>query len=252
MTFTEALSPSLEDYLEAIFHIMARKGAAKAKDIARRMKVNNSSVTGALKALSEKGLVNYVPYDLITLTSSGEEVARGIVKRHNALRDFFEKVLVVEPGEADKVACKMEHYLPQNVLERFIRFTEFVETCPRGGHKWISGFSHYCETENYENCEECIKKCLEAFKKKEKERIQNKGMRHSLADLDTGQKGRIKEIRAKGALGKRLQEMGATKGAVVEVEKVAPLGDPIDIKIRGYHLSLRKGDAIDIQVEILC
>ena len=54
MTGLEALSASMEDYLEAIFHVAAEKGAARAKDISKRMKVNSSSVTGALRALADE------------------------------------------------------------------------------------------------------------------------------------------------------------------------------------------------------
>lgn len=50
---------------------------------------------------------------------------------------------------------------------------------------------------------------------------------------------------------KRITEMGLTKGALVEVERVAPLGDPMDIKVRGYRLSLRKDEASQVQVRTL-
>ena len=72
MSDTATLTASLEDYLEAIFHIVERKQAARAKDISKRMHVNGSSVTGALRALSERNLVNYAPYDIVTLTAEGE------------------------------------------------------------------------------------------------------------------------------------------------------------------------------------
>lgn len=49
----------------------------------------------------------------------------------------------------------------------------------------------------------------------------------------------------------RLRDMGCTSGAEIEVKKVAPLGDPIDIVIKGYHLSLRKNEAKEIEVEII-
>ena len=67
----ERLSASLEDYLEAIFHVVEAKQASRAKDIADRLNVNSSSVTSALHALKERGLVNYEPYDLVTLTPEG-------------------------------------------------------------------------------------------------------------------------------------------------------------------------------------
>ena len=98
----ERLSSSMEDYLEAIFHISQEKQAARAKDIADRVMVNKSSVTGALRALSEKGLVNYAPYDIITLTVKGKRLAEEIVRRHEALNDFFIKVLLIDQDEAEE------------------------------------------------------------------------------------------------------------------------------------------------------
>ena len=59
MSDTVQLSASLEDYLEAIFRLINEKGAAKAKDIANHMKVKRPSVTGALKSLAKKNLINY-------------------------------------------------------------------------------------------------------------------------------------------------------------------------------------------------
>ena len=79
------LSSSLEDYLEAIFHIVGEKQAARAKDIAKRLKVNNSSVTGALRSLAEKGMINYAPYDVITLTTKGQKLAEDVVRRYQTI-----------------------------------------------------------------------------------------------------------------------------------------------------------------------
>ena len=72
-----------------------------------------------------------------------------------------------------------------------------------------------------------------------------------LKDLRPGQKGKVVKIKSRGSTNKRIVEMGVTPGAVVEVERVAPLGDPIDIKVKGYHLSLRKEEADRIEVEVL-
>ncbi|MGE0086461.1 MAG: metal-dependent transcriptional regulator [Desulfococcaceae bacterium] len=168
MTISERLSSSMEDYLEAIFHISERKQAARAKDIADRLSVNNSSVTGALRSLSEKGLINYAPYDLITLTDKGKEHARSVVRRHKALKDFFIRILCADEAEAEETACKMEHTISPDILERLIHFVEFVEICPRGGVEWIKGFGHYCEEgKNAENCRKCLMRCLDHLEKSE-------------------------------------------------------------------------------------
>jgi DtxR family Mn-dependent transcriptional regulator len=108
MSLSEPLSSNMEDYLEAIFHISAQKQAARAKDIADRVQVNKSSVTGALRSLSDKGLVNYAPYDIITLTATGKKLAVEIVRRHAALKDFFVKILLIDKIEAKK-DCRPAH-----------------------------------------------------------------------------------------------------------------------------------------------
>ena len=95
MAVAKALTASLEDYLEAIFHIVSKKQAARAKDISDRMGVNKSSVTGALQALAERGLVNYAPYDIVTLTGRGQAAAEKLVRRHEVLKQFLVGVLAV-------------------------------------------------------------------------------------------------------------------------------------------------------------
>lgn len=74
-------------------------------------------------------------------------------------------------------------------------------------------------------------------------------MTHTLNELKPGQKGRILKISGEGNGRKRIADMGVTPGAMIELVRVAPLGDPIDIKVKGYHLSLRKEDALGIAVE---
>ncbi|HUS47705.1 MAG TPA: metal-dependent transcriptional regulator [Phycisphaerae bacterium] len=122
------LSASLEDYLEAIFQIASKKQAARSIDISRLAHVSKSSVTGALRALADKGLINYAPYDLVTLTPEGKVVAEDVVRRHEVLGDFFVHVLGVDEKQAEAAACKMEHAMSEEILERFVRFVALLET----------------------------------------------------------------------------------------------------------------------------
>ncbi len=145
MTKKTKLTASQEDYLEAIFHISAEKMAARAKDIATYLSVRASSVTGALRNLGKMGLINYAPYDLITLTEEGRIVAEDIVQRHQALEKFLVNVLGVEAKEADEAACKMEHAVPKPIIDRLVKYSEYVEKCPKGGITWASGFGYYCK-----------------------------------------------------------------------------------------------------------
>ncbi len=70
-----------------------------------------------------------------------------------------------------------------------------------------------------------------------------------LKELKPGQKGKITKILGIGSIHRRILDMGITKGAEIEVERLAPLGDPLEVKVKGYHLSLRKDEAENIYVD---
>ncbi len=157
MTEGISLTASQEDYLEAIYNICEEKMAARAKDIATYLDVRASSVTGALRTLGGMELINYAPYDLITLTEQGRKVAEDIVKRHRALEQFLIDVLGIEKKLADDAACKMEHSVPKEIVERLVKYSEYVGRCPKGGINWDSGFGYYCKHGcSEEDCDRCL------------------------------------------------------------------------------------------------
>ena len=71
----------------------------------------------------------------------------------------------------------------------------------------------------------------------------------TLRDVRVGSHAVIVKLHGEGALKRRIMDMGLTKGTAVRVRKVAPLGDPLELTVRGYELSIRKGDAETIEVE---
>ncbi|MBQ6613982.1 MAG: ferrous iron transport protein A [Clostridia bacterium] len=71
----------------------------------------------------------------------------------------------------------------------------------------------------------------------------------TLKDVKVGKKATVVKLHGEGALRRRIMDMGVTKGVEIYVRKVAPLGDPMEINLRGYELSLRKADAEMIEVE---
>lgn len=71
----------------------------------------------------------------------------------------------------------------------------------------------------------------------------------TLKDVSVGQTARVKRIHGEGVLRRRIMDMGITKGVEIYVRKVAPLGDPVELTIRGYELSIRKNEAEAIEVE---
>ena len=71
----------------------------------------------------------------------------------------------------------------------------------------------------------------------------------TLKELKVGQSAKVVKIHGEGALKRRIMDMGITKGVLVTVRKVAPLGDPFELNLRGYELSIRKADAEMIEIE---
>ncbi|MFZ5969277.1 MAG: FeoA family protein [Bacillota bacterium] len=74
-------------------------------------------------------------------------------------------------------------------------------------------------------------------------------MERTLKDLKPGDSGTVAMIKGKGVMKRRLMDMGVTKGTAITVERVAPLGDPIEVKVKGYNLTFRKEDAENIIIE---
>jgi Fe2+ transport system protein FeoA len=71
-----------------------------------------------------------------------------------------------------------------------------------------------------------------------------------LSELHPGEEGKVCRIQTEPRLKRRIMDMGVIVGSMIEVEKLAPMGDPIDIRVKGYHLSLRKEEAAGILVEM--
>ncbi|MFW6414020.1 MAG: DtxR family transcriptional regulator, partial [Verrucomicrobiota bacterium] len=240
-----ALSEQLEDYLESIERLSRESGEAHVQDIAKRLSVHKSTVTAALRSLAEKGLISYSAYRPAVLTKTGKMVADEVIQRHEALRSFLSDILLLDSETAQQNACKLEHAIDKKALEQLLKYVEFVQNCPRGGSKWIRGFEHYCrESRDSDKCENCITECLREYQAHKKQidnnqqKQENESM-HSLKDMKPGSGGKVKKITGSGNYRHRLLAMGLVPGTHIEVIKVAPLGDPVEIKAKGYNLSLR-------------
>ena len=129
--------------------------------------MNRSSVTGALRALAEKKLVNYAPYDLVTLTPEGGRLAQRIIHRHEVLKDFISRVLGLEERIAEENACRMEHDVSEPVLDRLAQFIDFIRVCPRIDIRWIDQTGTFCRGPGTpKDCEKCIRSSLDRLAKK--------------------------------------------------------------------------------------
>lgn len=217
------LSESMEDYLEAIFNLIRENGSARVTDIANQLEIAASSVNQGLKKLNQEGLVTQEKYGPIKLTEAGLRTAEKIRCKHKILYLFLNKTLGVSQKNADQDACSIEHALSD---ESFSKLVDYLIK------------NNYLEEQN----------C--AFKlKAEKEETKLAAAQVMLDKINIGSKAEVVKIQSKGRLKRKLMDMGLNRGVRVEVKGKAPMGDPIEIKVRGYSLSLRQDEASEILVE---
>lgn len=246
-----SLSRSMEDYLEAIYNLKIKNQVARIKDIAHQMEVKMPSATEAIRSLVSKGFVKHEPYENVELTDQGLHIARDIVNRHSAVKDFLVGVLGLNDNDAEEEACGIEHAIRPDTLERLLKLAEFVRACDDNQSLRLAHFQHYMKHGTYpDDCDLCRAAGHRLDHHHGHARHDGIITATRLSDLEPGSKGRIAFVHGHGPIRRRLMEMGVTSDADFEVIRVAPLGDPIEIRVRGYNLSLRKSEAEHIEVQL--
>jgi DtxR family Mn-dependent transcriptional regulator len=141
------ISSKAEDYLRAIYEIIAKKGFARIKDIARELEVKPPTVVEMMKKLDTQGLVNYEKYGGVTLTDKGTQIAELVEKRHETFKDFLQ-ILLVPKDVALQDAHILEHQLHSKTIMQFSRFVDFItqhSERPMFMKRWLDEFKKYCE-----------------------------------------------------------------------------------------------------------
>jgi DtxR family transcriptional regulator, Mn-dependent transcriptional regulator len=241
------LSSAMEDYLEAIYHLEQTHRIARVRDIADRLGVKMSSVSSALKSLGSRGLIRYDPHQFITLTERGMEKAEDIVRNHEILQRFFQRVLKLDPASAEDNACRIEHHLDPEVIEKLIRFLEFIELCPVEQTRRFDGIN--------DTCRDCIS-CLDCAKDKvlNRTRLQEEALAvgMTLAEIKPGSQVIIDSFKEDSRIQRLLSERTLSPGTIVEVEKNHSETGGVSVNIKGYHVSLSSEEASAVFVKPLC
>ena len=118
-----SMTQSLEDYLETVYVLTREKGCACVRDVANALSVKMPSVVKAIHELKGLELVTQEPYSHIELTEKGRRVAKSVLGRHTLLRRFLLS-LGVGRRIADVDACRMEHFLSAETMDRIRDFVE--------------------------------------------------------------------------------------------------------------------------------
>ena len=219
MTSILNLSAARQDYLEVILNLTEKQDKVRITDIAATLGIAKASVNEAVNILAELKLVKQEKYGPVELTTEGKEQAVKVRYRHRMLARFLTDILHVDPKTAEKDACLIEHVVSPVTL---LRLTEYLEqTAPLKD------------------------------KKEKREGLKMEAVNtRALSELPPGAKGKVVRITNTEGVRRRLLDMGVVSGAEVVVEGMAPLGDPMEIKVKGYRLSLRKNEAASIYVSL--
>jgi DtxR family Mn-dependent transcriptional regulator len=127
-----AFSESVEEYVEGIFRLQKEVDRVSTGEIAVYMCVSAGSATSMVKKLAEMGLVEHAPYQGIRLTPFGEKVAKQLTRAHRILERFLVDHLELPWNDVHELACKLEHYISEDVIETINRKIGYPETCPHG------------------------------------------------------------------------------------------------------------------------
>jgi len=225
---TDAVTSSMQDYLETMLTLSEMSGEIRVTDIAGKLNIAKASVSQAIANLKDHGLVKQDKYGPVELTVRGKEIALEVRMRHRQLKAFLVEVLGVDQKIAENDACLMEHVVSAHTMNRLM---EYLNNYSRisGGEKIR------VDKENAMN---------------ETEENQERKQVNTLDKMNPGQHGTINKVVSDKNLKSRLLDMGITAGRDITVIGKAPLGDPIEIDIMGYNLTLRKSEAAQIFVEV--
>lgn len=311
MDNNKILSETEEMYLVTIRRIceFCSNTPVPIPEIAKELGVQPVSASQMINKLAESDYVKYLPYKGVELTEKGNKIASKILRHRRLWEVFFVKVLNMEVGEAEALACQVEHVTSRDVASRLSSFLGDPKVCfhgapipPDDGEEPIRLDGVMLSSMQVGqsgqvirfNCDSAIEKFLasEGVRQgvlirvlavgntgdlllgvEEKQVlfsneladsivVDDSSQKHHfgkekqmnaipLSKLSIGQKGVIQKINFKGALKQKLLAMGLVTGEIIQVKKIAPLGDPVDFVIKGYDLSLRKSEADDVMVTLV-
>jgi len=216
------MNESVEDYLRSMYSLYEqlndKSKGIKASDLAVELGVTRSSVSAMAKRLVDLGYLHARAYSRLFFTHKGIIEAKRIMHNHRIIEVFLRRILKRSVNKVHDEANRLEHAFSEESIRKLEKLLKYPEISPEG---------------------------MNIPSKLGKVRIWL-----TLDLLDVGQSGKLVSIKTSSRLEKRLLAMGLVKGSKVTLERIAPLGDPIAIKVKGYSLSIRKKEARKIVIEI--
>lgn len=209
-TEVKEISSTTEEYLEAIYKLQERNGAAKTTRLAEQLKVALGTITNTIESMEKQSLVIHEPYKGVKLTARGRKMALDVVRRHRLSERLLTDVLRLEWSKAHDAACKLEHVFADKELSRPLdRALGHPKTCPHGNP---------IPTETGKLTEE---------------------QSEALSNLNRGEKGTVVKVTdERPDMLQYLATLGLMPGASVEMEEKAPFNGPVMVKVMGASYAL--------------
>jgi len=221
MSAAAEVSPTIEEYLEAIYKLQEREGAAKTTALAKELKVALGTITNTIESMEKQSLVLHQPYKGVKLTAKGRKIALDVVRRHRLSERLLVDILRLEWSKAHDAACKLEHAFADKELSRPLeKALGNPKTCPHGNP--IPSESGKLVEEQSE----------------------------TLMSLDAGEKGTIVKVTdEREDILQYLAKLGLIPGALVEVDEKAPFNGPIMVRVGNANYALGRNVATVIWVK---
>ncbi|QNN25031.1 metal-dependent transcriptional regulator [Planctomycetales bacterium ZRK34] len=214
-------SAAVEDYIKHIWKLNQQGDRATTKAIAERLDLGNGTVSGMLKQLAQRGLVEHEPYYGAKLTEAGERLALRIIRRHRLIELFLVETLGLGWDQVDRDAERMEHAVSDDLIDRIDQFLGRPQVDPHGAP--IPNADGQVEQQNY----------------------------HRLSDLKPGQRGLVGRVSdSEPKFLQYLDAVGIGLGVMIEVVDLGPFGAMhVRVGDTESHLAREASQRIHVQVQ---
>jgi DtxR family transcriptional regulator, Mn-dependent transcriptional regulator len=218
----QALTSAAEDYLKGLYELSRGEQAVTTSALADRLGIAAPSVTGMLKRLAERGLVERVPYYGARLTEPGRREALRVIRRHRVLELFLVQVLGYPWDRVHEEAERLEHAATDELIDRMAKTLGEPELDPHGAPIPSEGAAF--EDRRYP----------------------------SLWDLSAGERGVVRRVSDHdAALLRYLEELGLVPGVELEVVERAPFGGPLRVRVGRSERVVGRELSREVEVEAI-
>jgi DtxR family Mn-dependent transcriptional regulator len=219
-SLTKEITSQTEEFLESIYRLQERDGAARTSELVKMLNVVPGTVTNTVERLEKRGLVKHEAYKGVKLTEEGRKQALKVIRRHRLAERLLTDILHMDWSKVHDEACKLEHNLSETTVEPLEKALGKPQTCPHGNP---------IPSESGE---------------------MNEAKSEPLTNLSPGENGTIIKItEEEQGLLQYLATLGLVPGALVKIEEKGPFNGPIIVRAMGASYALGRNIASFIWVK---